>query len=99
MINKKFRKKNKVTDVLSFPFYEKKEINKFFKKKISFYLGDIIINLDKVIDQSKNKKKIRNEFDRLWIHGLAHLIGYRHKFNKDYVKMKKIEKKFFNIVN
>ena len=48
-INKKFRKKNKITDVLSFPFYEKREIKKFLKKKNSFYLGDIIINLDKII--------------------------------------------------
>jgi len=56
-INKKFRKKNKITDVLSFPFYERREIKNFFKKKTYFYLGDIIINLDKIINQS-NKKKI-----------------------------------------
>ena len=99
IINKKFRKKNKITDVLSFPFYEKREIKDFLKKKISFYLGDIIINLDKIINESNNKKNIRIEFDKLWIHGLTHLLGYRHKFNKDYTKMKKIEKKFFNLVN
>ena len=27
-LNKKFRKKNKITDVLSFPFYKKKDLNK-----------------------------------------------------------------------
>jgi len=98
-INKKFRKKNKTTDVLSFPFYERKEIKNFLKKKISFYLGDIIINLDKITDKSDNKKNIKIKFDELWIHGLLHLLGYRHKFNKDYTRMKKIEKKFFNLVN
>ena len=35
-INKKFRKKNKITDVLSFPFYERKEIKNFLKKKRPF---------------------------------------------------------------
>ena len=98
-INKKFRKKNKATDVLSFPFYEKKEINNFIKKKIPFYLGDIIINLDKIIDQTRDIKDVRIQFDKLWIHGLTHLLGYRHKFDKDYKKMKIIEKKFFNLVN
>ena len=96
---KDLEKKNKTTDVLSFPFYEKREINNFFKKKIPFYLGDIIINLDKIIDQTRDRKDIRIQFDKLWIHGLAHLLGYRHKFDKDYKKMKIIEKKFFNLVN
>ena len=50
-LNKKFRKKNKTTDVLSFPFYNKKLINKLKKKK-EIYLGDIIINFNKI----KNKK-------------------------------------------
>ena len=98
-INKKFRKKNKITDVLAFPFYEKREINKFFKKNVSFYLGDIIINLDKITKKSKEKKIIKIEFDKLWIHGLAHLLGFRHKYNKDYIKMIKIEKKFFKLLN
>ena len=98
IINKKFRKKNKITDILSFPFHERKKIKKLFKKKIPFYLGDIIINLDKITDQSNKKKNIKVEFDKLWIHGLAHLLGYRHKFNKDYTKMQKIENSFFNLI-
>ena len=35
-LNKRFRKNNKSTDVLSFPFYEKKEISKLLKKKKFF---------------------------------------------------------------
>ena len=50
-LNKKFRKKNKSTDVLSFPFYTKKELLKRFKKEKEVYLGDIIININKI----KNK--------------------------------------------
>ena len=55
-LNKKFRKKNKSTDILSFPFQTKNELKKILKKDKEIYLGDIIINLNKI--NSKNKKKI-----------------------------------------
>jgi len=51
-LNKKFRKKNKSTDVLSFPFQTKKEFKKLLKKNKEIYIGDIIVNLNKI----KNKK-------------------------------------------
>ena len=47
-LNKKFRKKNKGTDVLSFPFYTKQELKKKLRKEKEIYLGDIIINLNKI---------------------------------------------------
>ena len=97
-LNKKFRMKNKATDVLSFPFYTKKVLEKKFKKEKEIYLGDIIINLNKI----KNKtilKRFKIEFDRLWIHGLVHLLGYDHKINKDFLLMSKIEKKYFDTIN
>ena len=97
-LNKKFRKKNKTTDILSFPSQTKLELNKKLKKEKEIYLGDIIINLYKI--KNKNiKKNFRKEFDRLWIHGLVHLFGYEHKKNKDFKKMNKIEKRYFNLVN
>ena len=97
-LNKKFRKKNKTTDILSFPFQSKKELKKIFKKKKEIYLGDIIINLNKI--QNKRTKKFFNiEFDRLWIHGLVHLFGYEHKKDEDFKKMQRIEKKYYNFVN
>ena len=97
-LNKKFRKKNKITDVLSFPFYKKKELNKKLKKEKELYLGDIIINLNKI--KNKNiKKKFEIEFNRLWIHGLIHLFGHDHKKVKDFKKMHQVEKKYFKLVN
>ena len=97
-LNKKFRKKNKTTDILSFPFQSKKELKKIFKKDKEIYLGDIIINLNKI--QNKKTKKFFNiEFDRLWIHGLVHLFGYEHKKDEDFKKMQRIEKKYYNFVN
>ena len=97
-LNKKFRKKNKATDVLSFPFQTKKELNKILKKEKEIYLGDIIINLNKIKNKRK-KKEFGKEFDSLWIHGLVHLFGYDHKKNRDYLKMSKIEKNYFDLVN
>ncbi|MFL2890109.1 MAG: rRNA maturation RNase YbeY [Pelagibacteraceae bacterium] len=97
-LNKKFRKKNKSTDVLSFPFNKKKSLNNLLNKNSLFYLGDIVINLSKILDKSNNKK-LKQKFDRLWIHGFLHLLGNRHKLNKDYLKMKKLENTFFNSIN
>ena len=77
-LNKKFRKKNKETDVLSFPFYTKQELKKKLRKEKEIYLGDIIINLNK-IKRGDNLKNFKIEFDRLWIHGLTHLLGLDHK--------------------
>ena len=88
--NKKFRKKNKITDVLSFPYSTPSEIRE--KKKINrkVYLGDIILNLYKI---DKRKNKFKNEFNKLWVHGLVHLLGYKHYKNIDFFKMRKIENK------
>ena len=96
-LNKKFRKINKTTDVLSFPFQKEKILRTNIKKK-EIYLGDIIINLNKI----KNRKILKNfqiEFDRLWIHGLIHLFGHDHINDKDFLKMSKIEKKYFDLIN
>ncbi len=97
-LNKKFRKKNKVTDVLSFPFHTKKELIKKIKREKEIYLGDIIVNLNR-IKNKKISKNFKKEFDRLWIHGLVHLFGHDHKKDKDFKKMQKVEKKYFNLVN
>ena len=97
-LNKKFRKKNKTTDVLSFPFQKKNELKKKLRKETEVYLGDIIINLSKI--KSKNKKNFfKVEFDRLWIHGLVHLLGHDHQKHKDFKIMHQIEKKYFDLVN
>ena len=97
-LNKKFRKKNKTTDVLSFPFYTKEEFKNRIKNQREIYLGDIVVNLSKV----KNKDDKNNfiiEFNKLWVHGLVHLLGYDHKKNFDFIKMTKIEKKFISYLN
>ena len=82
-LNNKFRKKNKPTDVLSFPIQ--------IKSKNTLYVGDIAISYEIIKDRSKDTNFFL-EFDKMWIHGYLHLIGYDHKKNDDYQKMIKKEK-------
>ena len=88
-LNKKFRNKNKPTDVLSFPFNNK------IKHKKNIYLGDIAISYEIVNKRSKNSNFFL-EFDKMWVHGYLHLLGHDHKKKKDSKKMKKIENLILN---
>ena len=81
-LNFKFRKKNKPTDVLSFPFHH-------IEKK-SIYIGDIAISFE-IVNQRSKTSNFFLEFDKMWIHGYFHLIGYDHKKLKDFKKMSKKE--------
>ena len=95
-LNKKFRNINKATDVLSFPFISLNNL-KLIKKNI-FYIGDIAISYE-IINSRSRKNNFNVEFDKVWVHGLLHLVGYNHIKNKDYFKMNKIEKKILNSIN
>ena len=92
-LNKKFRKRNKSTDVLSFPSLSTKNL-KLIKEK-NFYLGDIATSYE-IINSRSKKKNFLNEFDKVWVHGLLHLAGYDHVVNQDYFKMNKVEKRILN---
>ena len=94
-LNKKFRKINKATDVLSFPYFSSKNF-KFVKEK-KIYIGDIAVSYDVIYSRS-NKNNFILEFDKVWIHGLLHLVGYNHIKNKDYFKMNKFEKRILNLI-
>jgi probable rRNA maturation factor len=92
-LNKKFRNKNKVTDVLSFPSERKLNI------KRSPYIGDIIISYDfmnkpKVSNTLEFKKKVT----KIFIHGFLHLLGYDHIKLKDFKKMLIEEEKIYKTI-
>ena len=81
-LNKIFRKKNKSTDILSFPIDKKIKISK------NTYLGDIIISynyLDK--PRSQDLKLFKEKVIKIFIHGFLHLLGFDHIKNNDYSKM------------
>ena len=94
-LNKKFRKKNKSTDVLSFPSFSSKKLKSSKEKNI--YIGDIAISYEIINSRSKNNNFIL-EFEKVWVHGFLHLIGYNHIKNKDYFKMRRLEKKILNMI-
>jgi len=95
-LNKQFRKINKPTDVLSFPSFSKEKLKYLKKKKI--YIGDVAVSYEIINSRSKTNDFFL-EFDKVWIHGLLHLIGYDHIKKKDYIKMFKLEKKILNLIN
>ena len=92
-LNRKFRNKNKTTDVLSFP------IKNIYKKKN--YIGDIALSFE-IINKRSKFSTFNFEFDKMWIHGYLHLIGHDHKKMKDFKKMTKKENlvlKYFHKIN
>ena len=92
-LNRKFRKKNKHTDVLSFPFEQKKRNLK------EIYLGDIIISFNYMNKpKNLNSKEFKRKTIKIFIHGFLHLIGYDHIKEKDYKKMFNMEKKVFSSI-
>ena len=96
-LNKKFRNKNKSTDILSFPFYKKDKLKNKINNEKEIYIGDIIINLSKIKNKD-NLKRFQEELSKLWIHGLVHLFGYKHKKEKDFILMDKVEKRYLGYI-
>ena len=94
-LNKKFRKRNKSTDVLSFPSFSPKRLKLMKEKKI--YIGDIATSYE-IINSRSQKNNFLLEFDKVWIHGLLHLVGYDHIRSQDYYKMNEIEKRILNSI-
>ena len=88
-LNLKFRNKNKITDVLSFPLK--------IQSKNKLYVGDIAISFE-IINKRSKSSFFDLEFDKMWIHGYLHLIGYDHKNLNDYKKMLKKEKTILNYI-
>ena len=92
-LNKKFRNKNKATDVLSFPSEKKINIKK------SPYIGDIVISYEFM-----NKRKVLSDLDfknkvtKIFIHGFLHLLGYDHIKLKDFKAMFIEEEKIYQTV-
>ena len=92
-LNKKFRNKNKSTDVLSFPFEKKINIKK------STYIGDIIVSYE-FINKPKalSTMEFKSKVIKIFIHGFLHLLGYDHIKLKDFKKMLTIEEKIYQTI-
>ena len=78
-LNKTYRKKDEVTDVLSFPIDDE-------------LLGEVIISLPRAVEQAEDYgHSLRREVAFLMVHGLLHILGYNHKSDADKAEMRKAE--------
>ena len=92
-LNKKFRNKNKVTDVLSFPSEKRLNIKK------SPYIGDIVISYE-FINKPKTLSvlEFKNRVIKVFIHGFLHLLGYDHIRLNDFKSMLIEEEKIYKTI-
>ncbi len=96
-LNAEYRKKDQVTDVLSFPMYEnflesKQDILKNTPHH-PILLGDIVVNTDQARLQGEELGHgFLRELSYLSVHSLLHLLGYDHLDEDDKKMMRKVEK-------
>ena len=81
-INNQYRNVDKETDVLSFPMFEKEEIDKIIEEKSNVpgdVLGDIMVSIDRVKEQAiEYGHSFERELSYMIVHGFYHLMGYDH---------------------
>ena len=91
-INRKFTRRRKTTDVLSFGMKEGKNMGVDYPS-----LGDIYVSLGQAKRQAKEYGiTLKEETSRLVIHGLLHLLGYDHKSKKEATTMKEKEEAYLS---
>ena len=102
-LNKEYRNIDKETDVLSFPMFEKKEIEeKIQRQDFKFYdiLGDMVISIPKVKAQAKEyEHSFERELAYMIVHSFYHLMGYDHIKEKDKEIMRPKEENILNKLN
>lgn len=87
-LNKEYRNIDKPTDVLSFPMFEKEEIDKIVQRQIKNLveevLGDIVICIEKVEEQAQEYgHSFERELSYMLVHGFYHIMGYDHIEEED----------------
>lgn len=104
--NKQYRNIDKETDVLSFPMFEKNEIEEKINKSLKInepiedVLGDIMISIPRVIEQAKEYgHSTTRELAYMVVHGFYHVMGYDHIKEEDKVIMRPKEEYILNKLN
>lgn len=101
-INKEYRNVDRPTDVLSFPIFQREEIDSFAtldesKKVKELELGDIIICIDVLQEHAiEYGTGILREMLYMITHGVCHLLGYDHEIEEEKVEMRILEEKILN---
>lgn len=98
-LNREFRKKNKVTDVLSFASVDSlRTVNSFEIIGDRILIGDIVICRDVTLKQAKRFNiTYEQELIHLMVHGFLHLCGFDHEISlKEEIIMEKFESELVN---
>ena len=99
-INKKYRNIHSRTDVLSFPMFEKDELEEKIRNNDFEHedvLGDLIISIEKVREQAEEYgHSFERELSYMLVHGFYHLMGYDHIKEEDKKEMRPKEEKILN---
>lgn len=87
-LNNTYRNIDKETDVLSFPMFEKNEIDEIVKNRIKNIvpevLGDIVVSVDRVKEQAvEYGHSYERELCYMLVHGFYHIMGYDHMVEED----------------
>lgn len=102
-INNEFRNIDRETDVLSFPMFEKQELDEMIKNKDFKHedvLGDIVISIKRVEEQAEEYgHSFEREFSYMLVHGFYHLMGYDHIKEEDKLVMRPKEENVLDKLN
>lgn len=95
-LNKEFRNIDKETDVLSFPMFEKEELEQIKKEQkvnpVAEVLGDIVISIERVKEQAQEYgHSFERELAYMVVHGFYHIMGYDHIKEEDKMAMRQKE--------
>lgn len=85
ILNRRYRQKDKPTDVLSFPLADELQ---------PFLLGDVVISVETAARQAQRRHhSLREELQILLVHGILHLLGYDHEASpSEAVRMQRKER-------
>lgn len=101
--NKKYREIDKETDVLSFPMFQKGELEELIKdsneheEPVEDVLGDIMVSIPRVIEQAEEYgHSVERELAYMIVHGFYHVMGYDHIKEEDKIIMRPKEENILN---
>ena len=88
-VNKKYLNHDYYTDIITFDYVENKVIS-----------GDIFISIDRVKENALEfGTNFNNEIQRILVHGVLHLMGYKDKAKKDKILMTEMEDIYLKLLD
>ena len=84
-INKEYREKDYPADIITFAVFADSPKDERFVLDMEINLGEIIIGLDKIIEEAQ-KKEISKEMELVFLisHGIMHLLGFDHQSEDEF---------------